>query len=80
MKAVSMKSISVYYVLTGLSTYASVAGYHEQSGAVFATPGIAEKGYLDVRLEVSSPGGHSSVPPAHTVRASYMQPVPRISR
>ena len=53
-----------------LTACASVAGYHEQSGAIFATPGIAEKGALDVRLEVSSPGGHSSVPPPHTVRGS----------
>ncbi len=36
-------------------------------GQVFATPGVAEKGYLDVRVEVESPGGHSSVPPPHTV-------------
>jgi len=31
-------------------------------------PGIAEKGFLNVLVEVSSPGGHSSVPPRHTVR------------
>lgn len=35
-----------------------------------ATPGVAEKGNLNVLLEISTPGGHSSVPPAHTVRAS----------
>ena len=29
-------------------------------------PSVAEKGYLDVRLEVSTAGGHSSVPPPHT--------------
>lgn len=34
---------------------------------MIATPGIAEKGYLDVRVEVTAPGGHSSVPPKHTV-------------
>lgn len=28
---------------------------------------MGEKGYLDVHIEVKSPGGHSSVPPAHTV-------------
>ncbi|KAI1796624.1 carboxypeptidase S [Ganoderma leucocontextum] len=33
---------------------------------IFATPSLAEKGYLDVRLEVSTAGGHSSVPPPHT--------------
>jgi Gly-Xaa carboxypeptidase len=29
-------------------------------------PAIAEKGYLDVRVDVHAPGGHSSIPPAHT--------------
>lgn len=45
-----------------------VGGFTKQFEGVFATPGIAEKGYLDVRIDVTSPGGHSSVPPAHTVR------------
>jgi Gly-Xaa carboxypeptidase len=27
---------------------------------------MAEMGYLDVRVSVSTPGGHSSIPPAHT--------------
>ncbi|KAG9076408.1 hypothetical protein FRC06_009519 [Ceratobasidium sp. 370] len=31
-----------------------------------AQPAVAEKGYLDVRIEVATPGGHSSVPPEHT--------------
>ena len=31
-----------------------------------AIVGTAEKGYSDVRVEVASPGGHSSIPPAHT--------------
>ncbi|KAH7909068.1 hypothetical protein BJ138DRAFT_1181272 [Hygrophoropsis aurantiaca] len=42
------------------------SGYGEQYGRVIATPGIGEKGYLDVRIEVASPGGHSSLPPPHT--------------
>ncbi|KAG6809472.1 hypothetical protein H0H92_016114 [Tricholoma furcatifolium] len=41
-------------------------GFSEIGGTIFATPGIAEKGYLDVRVEVTAPGGHSSVPPKHT--------------
>ncbi|KAJ7115835.1 hypothetical protein C8R44DRAFT_832690 [Mycena epipterygia] len=41
-------------------------GFAENYGSVFATPAVAEKGYLDVHVEVTSPGGHSSVPPAHT--------------
>lgn len=31
-----------------------------------AVAGMAEMGYLDVRVTVSTPGGHSSIPPAHT--------------
>jgi Gly-Xaa carboxypeptidase len=31
-----------------------------------AVPAIAEKGYIDVRVDVHAPGGHSSIPPAHT--------------
>ncbi|KAG1746627.1 uncharacterized protein EDB91DRAFT_1118030 [Suillus paluster] len=42
------------------------SGYGEQFGRVIATPGIAEKGYLDVMINVASPGGHSSLPPPHT--------------
>ncbi|CCM04782.1 uncharacterized protein FIBRA_06973 [Fibroporia radiculosa] len=38
----------------------------ELYGGVFALPAVAEKGYLDVRVDVAAPGGHSSVPPAHT--------------
>ena len=43
-------------------------GYAEEYGSIFATPGITEKGALDTLIEVASPGGHSSVPPIHTVR------------
>ncbi|KAJ6577574.1 hypothetical protein B0H19DRAFT_1252905 [Mycena capillaripes] len=35
-------------------------------GTVAAFPGVAEKGYLDVVVDVTSPGGHSSAPPDHT--------------
>jgi len=38
----------------------------EQYGGAFALPSVAEKGYIDVRLELTAPGGHSSVPPVHT--------------
>ncbi|KAF8074977.1 carboxypeptidase S [Lyophyllum atratum] len=41
-------------------------GFVEEYGSVVATPGIAEKGYMDVRVEITTPGGHSSVPPRHT--------------
>ncbi|KAF8707397.1 carboxypeptidase s, partial [Rhizoctonia solani] len=38
----------------------------EIEGISVALPAIGEKGYLDVSIEVATPGGHSSVPPAHT--------------
>ncbi|KAK7466444.1 hypothetical protein VKT23_005166 [Stygiomarasmius scandens] len=41
-------------------------GFSTIFGTSFALPGITEKGYLDVRIDVASPGGHSSVPPPHT--------------
>ncbi|KAE9391318.1 carboxypeptidase S [Gymnopus androsaceus JB14] len=41
-------------------------GFSEKYGITFATPGVAEKGYLDLQVDVASPGGHSSVPPSHT--------------
>ena len=44
-------------------------GFDELYGenVIFAGPATGEKGYLDVRVEVTTPGGHSSVPPPHTV-------------
>lgn len=45
----------------------SLGGYSEQYGGVFAVPAVGEKGYIDTRVEVSTPGGHSSIPPVHTV-------------
>ncbi|KAF8141984.1 hypothetical protein EV363DRAFT_41098 [Boletus edulis] len=41
-------------------------GYDDLGGTVFATPGVAEKGYMDIRMDVLTPGGHSSRPPKHT--------------
>ncbi|KAI9051743.1 hypothetical protein LZ554_004783 [Drepanopeziza brunnea f. sp. 'monogermtubi'] len=41
-------------------------GIAEMQGAVFALPGVGEKGYFDVRISVETAGGHSSVPPEHT--------------
>ena len=38
------------------------------NGVYFAFPALSEKGYLDVRIQVDTPGGHSSIPPKHTVR------------
>ncbi|KAL7280786.1 hypothetical protein ACG7TL_005730 [Trametes sanguinea] len=33
---------------------------------IFAVPSLSEKGYLDIKVEVTAQGGHSSVPPKHT--------------
>ncbi|KAJ5930469.1 hypothetical protein N7466_005962 [Penicillium verhagenii] len=33
---------------------------------LYALPGVGEKGSLDLVMELAVPGGHSSVPPAHT--------------
>ncbi|KDQ15509.1 hypothetical protein BOTBODRAFT_187320 [Botryobasidium botryosum FD-172 SS1] len=41
-------------------------GYSQENGAFFAKPAVAEKGYLDLTISISTAGGHSSVPPPHT--------------
>ena len=51
------------------------AGFARQFGSVVATPGIAEKGFLNVLVEVTAPGGHSSIPPAHTVITIFSTPI-----
>ncbi|KAI0741428.1 carboxypeptidase S [Daedaleopsis nitida] len=33
---------------------------------IFAAPSLTEKGYIDIRIEITTKGGHSSVPPKHT--------------
>ncbi|KAL5358097.1 hypothetical protein BJX96DRAFT_35929 [Aspergillus floccosus] len=35
-------------------------------GVIYALPGVSEKGSIDIILDLSVAGGHSSVPPAHT--------------
>ncbi|KAH8996149.1 hypothetical protein EDB86DRAFT_3157955 [Lactarius hatsudake] len=41
-------------------------GIVDMGGSIIAVPGIAEKGYFDAMVMVSTAGGHSSVPPPHT--------------
>lgn len=48
-----------------------VGVYGDMGGSIFAVPGTTEKGYVDIRVTVSAPGGHSSVPPLHTVTYKY---------
>jgi Gly-Xaa carboxypeptidase len=51
-----------------LRLYITLAGaYGEIEGSVFAVPAIAEKGRMNTKVMVSTPGGHSSIPPPHTV-------------
>ncbi|ONH69115.1 Carboxypeptidase S [Cyberlindnera fabianii] len=35
-------------------------------GGVFAQPSVGEKGSISLRISLTTPGGHSSVPPEHT--------------
>lgn len=41
-------------------------GLWYESGALYALPTIAERGYADISLYVETPGGHSSMPPDHS--------------
>jgi Gly-Xaa carboxypeptidase len=56
------------------------AGFVNKFGSVIAILAIAEKGYLNVVVKVTSPGGHSSVPPAHTVTSSFSHLVGKVLR
>ncbi|KAJ5613875.1 Peptidase M20 [Penicillium herquei] len=47
----------------GLQSLGSSADAGE---VLYALPGVGEKGSLDLVLELAVPGGHSSIPPAHT--------------
>ncbi|KAH3663969.1 hypothetical protein OGAPHI_004683 [Ogataea philodendri] len=35
-------------------------------GVKMSVPGTAEKGYVDLKVIIETPGGHSSIPPPHT--------------
>lgn len=41
-------------------------GLTTMGDVVYARPGVAEKGYMDVKLVIEVNGGHSSRPPAHS--------------
>ena len=53
------------------SSNASIVSYAIADGVAFAAPGTSEKGHIDVHFDVNTPGGHSSIPPKHTVREIY---------
>ena len=42
--------------------------------------GVGEKGYMDVVLEMSGKGGHSSAPPAHTLVGKLAQAVMKLEK
>ncbi|KAF9501781.1 carboxypeptidase S [Pleurotus eryngii] len=54
----------------GADSFAAIidegGGFSEEYGTIFAGPGVAEKGSMNVELDVTAPGGHSSIPPSHT--------------
>ncbi|KZT51737.1 carboxypeptidase S [Calocera cornea HHB12733] len=65
------ESISRYLMSTfGLDSVGLLidegGGLAVQGEQLFAMPCVGEKGYVDVRVEVTTPGGHSSVPEPHT--------------
>lgn len=39
----------------------------DTTGRIVALAGTSEKGYLDIQVELTAEGGHSSIPPDHTV-------------
>ncbi|GAA5878662.1 hypothetical protein JCM16303_002161 [Sporobolomyces ruberrimus] len=41
-------------------------GIGEQFGMNAAIPATGEKGYVDIKFTLNTPGGHSSIPPDHT--------------
>ncbi|QEU62872.1 hypothetical protein KDRO_F08060 [Kluyveromyces lactis] len=41
-------------------------GIKKQEGVYMASPGTAEKGFINFWVHLTTPGGHSSVPPDHT--------------
>ena len=47
--------------------------YFIHDDVVMAVPNVAEKGALNVQIEVATPGGHSSVPPVHTVSIFHIR-------
>ena len=57
----------IFVTLPAFLTLIITGVFSEQYGTVFATPGVAEKGSMNVEISVAAPGGHSSIPPDHTV-------------
>ncbi|WBW70926.1 vacuolar carboxypeptidase [Schizosaccharomyces osmophilus] len=50
----------------------------EYYGTYFAAVSVAEKGYMDVVLNLKTPGGHSSIPPPHTNIGIMSKLIPQV--
>ena len=70
LRSLSMKAVCFFHIAFAYYPVntASAGNFQQLFGSVVALPAIVEKGYIDVHLSVASPGGHSSIPPKHTVR------------
>jgi acetylornithine deacetylase/succinyl-diaminopimelate desuccinylase-like protein len=67
----SMKEVIIIRSLFLSPALINLSGRQDMSeNVVVASPAVAEKGSFNLRMEVSTPGGHSSVPPEHTVRST----------
>jgi hypothetical protein len=65
MKGVRIQ-VSSFFSIPKLTRH-RLAGFGVEYDTVFATISIAEKGAMNTNIQVTAPGGHSSIPPAHTV-------------
>lgn len=67
-----MKEVCAYHKQNGdsFSSCCGPGGQDLREHVIFANPAVAEKGSFNLRIDLSTPGGHSSVPPPHTVRSS----------
>lgn len=43
------------------------SGYYSTNGLNLVLPATGEKGYVDSSIKIFTPGGHSSIPPKHTL-------------
>jgi len=57
---------------------ALVSGMFPGVSRPMALVGVGEKGYLDLDLSLSGPGGHSSTPPAHSLAGDMAKAVTRL--
>ena len=75
-KLLAQRDVDLDYVLDegGAITIGAIPGTH----LPLATIGVAEKGYLSVRLSTQDAGGHSSMPPRHSAIGRLAAAVARL--